>query len=104
MNPTPLILSSTPPPVGVDENERDSPRVDFIELARELDAQISYPTPADAPLRGLERKLGLTVGQAVRARRRDATMWVSLSEAVGLPLATLDRGRTPHVMIAHNLM
>jgi glycosyltransferase involved in cell wall biosynthesis len=42
------------------------------------------------------------VSQAVRARRAGASVYVSLSERVGIPLALLRPDR-PHVMIAHLL-
>jgi glycosyltransferase involved in cell wall biosynthesis len=104
MSPAPLVLSSTRPAAASSDTGPHAPRVDFIELARMLGAQLSYPRSSPAPLRNLERRLGLAFGQARRARGEGATAWLSLSEAVGLPLAMLDRGTTPHVMIAHNLM
>jgi glycosyltransferase involved in cell wall biosynthesis len=99
-----LILSSTAPGDDAWQDREEAPRVDFVELARLLEARLSYPPTAHALLGGLERRLGLTLSQALHARRHSASVWVSLSEGVGLPLATLDHGRTPHVMVAHNLM
>ena len=47
-------------------------------------------------------RLRLGVSQAVRARRARASVYVSLSERVGIPL-TLLLPAAPHVMIAHLL-
>jgi glycosyltransferase involved in cell wall biosynthesis len=49
-----------------------------------------------------EKRLRLGVSQAVRAWRSRASVYVSLSERVGIPLSLL-RPDAPHVMIAHLL-
>ena len=49
-----------------------------------------------------EKRLRLGVSQAVRARRSCASVYVSLSERVGIPLSLL-RPNAPHLMIAHLL-
>lgn len=100
----PLVLTSSARGPERLADGLEAPRIDFVELARLLEAPISYPPSAASLLGGVERKLGLTLGQALRARRRAASVWISFSEAVGLPLSTADRGGTPHVMLAHNLL
>ena len=50
----------------------------------------------------VEKRLRLGVSQAVRAYRCPASVYVSLSERVGIPLALMRPG-APHVMVAHLL-
>jgi glycosyltransferase involved in cell wall biosynthesis len=93
----PLILLSAH---GNGSSGRDRPRTDFEALAARLQGRISRP--GAGALRPLEVRLRLGVSQAVRARRAGASVYVSLSERVGIPLALL-RPTRPHVMIAHLL-
>jgi glycosyltransferase involved in cell wall biosynthesis len=100
--PAALVLSSHRPPerLGL-----DAPRLDFVELAAALGASLSYPPQRLGPIGRIERRSGMSFSHALQARRERSTeVFVSLSEGVGLPLATLDRGATPHVMVAHNLL
>ncbi len=71
-------------------------------LAARLHGRISYPNPGAAPVAAIEKRLRLGVSQAVRAQRAGASVYVSLSERVGIPLSLL-RPRAPHVMVAHLL-
>ncbi len=82
----------------------DAPRIDFVELTAALGASLSYPASESSRLARIARRSGLTFGQALRARRAGAGAFLSLTEGVGLPLAMLDRGHTPHVMVAHNML
>jgi glycosyltransferase involved in cell wall biosynthesis len=96
----PLILLSAHSPVRRDREER--PRTDFEVLAARIQGRISCPGPGVRPLAALEGRLRVGVSQAVRARRTGASVYVSLSERVGIPLALLRPDR-PHLMIAHLL-
>jgi glycosyltransferase involved in cell wall biosynthesis len=84
------------------EHREQRPRTDFEALAARIRGRISCPGPAARPLAALEGRLRLGVSQAVRARRTRASVYVSLSERVGIPLALLRPDR-PHLMIAHLL-
>ncbi len=81
----------------------EGPRVDVVELACALRARLSFPASGGAVERLERRVAGFGLRHVVRERVRGAGLFVSLSEEVGLPLALLDRGRTPHVLVAHNL-
>jgi glycosyltransferase involved in cell wall biosynthesis len=82
-----------------------TPRLDFVELAATLQAGVSFPPRDPGRFARLERRTGLAFRQAHAARRAGAAaLYVSLNEGLGLPLATFDRGRVPHVMVAHNLL
>jgi glycosyltransferase involved in cell wall biosynthesis len=95
----PLILLSAH---GNSSSTAERPRTDFEALAARMGGRIARPGPGAGPLRPLEERLRLGVSQAVRARRARASVYVSLSERVGIPL-TLLRPASPHVMIAHLL-
>jgi glycosyltransferase involved in cell wall biosynthesis len=82
----------------------DAPRADFAELASSLGASVSFPPAPAGRLARIERKTGFGFNQALRARGAGAEAFLSLSEGLGLPLATIDRARTPHVMVAHNMV
>jgi glycosyltransferase involved in cell wall biosynthesis len=99
----PLVLTSTAPAALPEHGADDAPRSDFIEIARALGAEVSYPAPGEGLLGRIERRTATDLRQAWAARRAGACLYVSLSEKVGLPLALLDRGRTPHVLCAHHL-
>ena len=49
-----------------------------------LEGRLSFASSANTPMGAVERKLGLTLAQPLRAHRHDAGVWVSLSEGVGL--------------------
>lgn len=97
-----LVLSSHRPAAA--GSGLDMPRVDFVELASALGGSVSFPTAPASRLGHIERHLGFGFSQALRAARAGAGVFLSLSEGLGLPLATFDRAGTPHVMIAHNLL
>lgn len=103
----PLILTSTSetsamPPV---------PRQDFALLADALNGSLLYPTRtgANTLLSRLEKRTATDIRQAFAAlkRRRGVSVYVSLSEKVGIPLALLlpknRRSRPAHVLVAHHL-
>lgn len=84
-------------------DDTDRPRLDYVELARALDADVSYPQPVGGA-RG--RVLGQIPGNwphAWSVRDRTVSAFVSLAEGEGMPLALTQRTRAPHVMIAHNV-
>ena len=102
MNTVPLLLTSTPES-AVDRGD-GVPRVDFLELARKLRAEYTFPAPTRGVLGLMERKTASDWRQAWQAtRRKDVSVYVSLSEKVGLPLALLGTHGIPHVLLAHNL-
>ena len=100
----PLILPSNRLPAPA---TTDAPRTDFVEVARLLDALLVYPPASGAGVVArVEKATASDLRQAGAAygRRRDVSVWVSLSEKVGLPLALLlGRRHAPHVLMAHNL-
>jgi glycosyltransferase involved in cell wall biosynthesis len=97
----PLILVSAHG--GLDHpDQTERPRTDFDALAARVDGRISRPGAGAPPLAAAEKRLRLGVSQAVRAWRLRASVYVSLSERVGIPLSLL-RPDAPHVMIAHLL-
>lgn len=111
----PLVLASNAPPEGPPPDGISAPRLDFLEISAALKATICYP-PARGRSGGggiwtqLEDKTASDWRQAVTAVRRhkNASLYLSLSEKVGLPLALLAQrsrggGAVPHVLIAHNL-
>lgn len=97
-----LVLSSHHAP----DASAEAPRLDFVELAAAMGASVSYPPRDPGPLARVERRSGLAFAQALAARRggADAALYLSLNEGLGLALASFDRGRVPHVMVAHNLL
>lgn len=100
----PLILNSAAPTSIRALLEREAPRLDYLEIARLLDAEVSYPPVARGLVEKLERHtMGVNVRQAWRARGYQPSLFLSLSEQCGVPLAWLRPVGTPHVLIAHNL-
>src|SRR5438067_1119107 len=99
---TPLILLSAHGNGSSAADRVARPRTDYEALAARLGGRISRPVPGAGPLRPVEQRIRLGISQAVRARRAGASVYVSLSERVGIPLALLRPAR-PHVMIAHLL-
>jgi glycosyltransferase involved in cell wall biosynthesis len=95
-----ILLSGHAGPNRADRTER--PQADFDALAARVDGQISCPDPGAPAVAALEERLRLGVSQAVRAHRSSASVYVSLSERVGIPLSLL-RPRAPHLMVAHLL-
>lgn len=100
----PLVLTSTRPAAARDEEEA-RPRVDFDEIARVLGARLCHPPARTGGLVArIEEKAASDLRQALAARRAPASVYLSLSEKVGLPLALMGaRRRTPHLLLAHNL-
>jgi glycosyltransferase involved in cell wall biosynthesis len=101
----PLILASSYPSV-----EACAPRTDFTLLAQALgDAPVLFPpTQGNIVVRFLESITASDLRQAIAAfrRHRSVSVYVSLSEKIGLPLALLlaiKRLHTPHVLVAHHL-
>jgi glycosyltransferase involved in cell wall biosynthesis len=97
----PLILLSAHG--GLDHpSEIERPQTDFDALAARVDGRISRPGAGASPVAAAEKRLRLGISQAVRAWRSRASVYVSLSERVGIPLSLL-RPNAPHVMVAHLL-
>jgi glycosyltransferase involved in cell wall biosynthesis len=97
----PMILLSAHP----DRNRSDRancPQTDYDLLAARVRGRISIPGHGAPPVAAVEKRLRLGVSQAVRAYRCRASVYVSLSERVGIPLALMRPG-APHVMVAHLL-
>ena len=103
----PLVLSSSPPPNA----GADVPRRDVETLADCLAAPVLYPPGGtDRSLFArVERRTATDWRQAFAAlrQRRTVSVYVSLSEKVGIPLALLlpkNRADRPaHVLVAHHL-
>jgi len=97
----PFVLAAAPAvaPPGT------APRIDFVEIAAALQAEIVYPKPATSFQRWLDAKVlrGEDWRYAWTLRRAAPKALLTLSESMGLPLALLSRTKAPHVMIAHNL-
>lgn len=101
----PLVLTSTRP-AGASSSEEDAaPRIDFEEIARALGGCLSYPPASGGGLMSrLEARTASDLRQAWVARCTPASLFLSLSEKVGVPLALLNRGRAvPHLLLAHHL-
>ena len=87
----------------------DHPRVDFIEMAREMDAEIiswSHLRGATWALRLVRLCCGRNVALALYGFTRQASCYFVTAESVSLPLAALLilSGRRPgHVLIGHRL-
>ncbi len=101
----PLVLTSTRPAAVRDEEKEARPRVDFEEIARVLGARLCHPPVRTGGLVArIEEKTASDLRQALSARRAPASVYLSLSEKVGLPLALMGARRgTPHLLLAHNL-
>lgn len=97
MSRRPLILTSSRPSAT-----ESRPRRDFDLLAEALGAAISYPGAASRPVAAVEGRLRVDISQALRARRSDASLYISFSERVGMPMAML-RPDVPHLLLAHLL-
>ena len=107
----PLILTSTPEAAATGNDVRVAPRQDFLMLADAVKGTVLYPpaTGNDTLFARIEKRLAADVRQAVAAlkHRKTTSVYVSLSEKVGVPLAFLlpkNRANRPaHVLIAHNV-
>ncbi len=98
----PLLIAASKP----NESEHDGvngPRLDVLELARALGADVSYPPAPHRFWTPIEKQTASDWRQAWRARKQsDVSVYVSLSEKAGIPLSLL-RTRKPHILIAHHL-
>ncbi|MCB9897488.1 MAG: glycosyltransferase [Planctomycetes bacterium] len=107
-----LLVPANPDDVLVEaRGEEEHPRVDVLELARLLDAEILSFADVDADRSRSTRLVGRFFGRSAALawmgwRRRPSTV-LSLSERVGTAFAFLGRfgprRRPRHVMIAHDL-
>src|SRR4030088_1433881 len=82
----PVILSSTRCARAASERGL-RPRSDFEVLAHHIRGRIMYPEGGSPAVMTLEEKLRGGVAQAVRPRRASASVYVSFSERVGIPLS-----------------
>jgi glycosyltransferase involved in cell wall biosynthesis len=99
----PLILVTGSPKSTRALHEAEAPQLDYVEMARQLDAEVSYPRDTPGLVEKLERRtVSVNVGQAWRARGRRPSLFLSLSEQCGVPMAWV-RPPAPHVLVAHNL-
>ena len=104
---SPLVLTSTTESVP----EVSAPRQDFLQIAEALKALVLYPPKSqpDSLLARLEKRTAADIRQAFAAlkHRRTVSVYVSLSEKIGVPLAFLlpksRHSRPAHVLIAHHL-
>lgn len=100
----PLVLNSGVPASTHTLYEKEAPRLDYLEIARSLDADLLYQAESSGVVEKLERRtIGVNFRQAWRARGRRPSLFLSLSEQCGVPLAWVRPRGTPHVLIAHNL-
>lgn len=96
-----LLLASNPPAMP---DGGDAPRIDFVELARMLGGELSFPPEKSGVWGKLERATASDIRQARLARKRtDVSRYLSLSEKVGLPLALMGTKGRRHVLIGHHL-
>ena len=79
----------------------DGPRVDVVEIALAIGADILHPS-SGSRLARTTRRLGYW-GLAWEGRRARPELVVSLAEKVGMAFALADRSRVPHVVVAHHL-
>lgn len=103
MTLAPVVL--TPARRGREAGAGPAPRVDYVELAAALGAGLLYaPGPEVGRVGALEARLGLDARQGVAAARRGASVFISFTEGLALPLAFADVGRTPHVALVHHAL
>ncbi len=82
----------------------DLPRSYSLELMRSLDSPLPPARRPNVWSRLVEDQAGFKVRAAWDATRHDSVAcYITMSEQVSFPLALIDRGRTRHVMLAHNL-
>jgi len=105
VNLVPVILTPARRGRGAEAAVGPAPRVDYLELAATLGAELLYaPGPEVGSAGPLEARLGLDARQGVAAARRGASVFISFTEGVALPLAFADGGRTPHVALVHHAL
>lgn len=100
----PLIVTSSPNGATAPPAAASSPRIDYLELARVMDAGVLHPGLLPGPLGALEghtRAFG-DWRQAWRACRTPASAFLSMTEKAALGIVSLDR-RRPHVAIGQHL-
>jgi glycosyltransferase involved in cell wall biosynthesis len=101
----PVILIPVRRGRGTEAAIGPAPRVDYLELAATLGAELLYAPRAEVGrVAALEAGLGLDLRQGVAAARRGASAFFSFTEGVALPLAFADAGRTPHVALVHHAL
>jgi glycosyltransferase involved in cell wall biosynthesis len=101
----PFVLASSHPPA-----EACAPRADFSLLAQALgNARVLYPPQnGNGLVSKVEDRTASDLRQAITSVRQHSrvSVYVSLSEKIGLPLALLlaiKRVHIPHVLVAHHL-
>ena len=76
-----------------------------VALARLVGADFPSPWPSSRVHDWVEVKAGFKIRAARHAWKKSGTdVFVSMSEQVAFPLELLNRRRTPHVVLAHNLV
>ena len=91
-----LVLTGAAP-----ATTEDGPRVDVVEIASAIGADILYPA-SGSQLARTTRRLGYW-GLAWESLRARPELVVSLAEKVAMAFALADRSRAPHVVVAHHL-
>ncbi len=106
----PLVLPSHAGDRDTDGTGMEEPRRDYSLLADALGAEILPPRGTDGSLLGrIEARTATDIRQAFAAARlrRTTSVYVSLSERIGIPLAFLLPRNRPdrpaHLLIAHHL-
>jgi glycosyltransferase involved in cell wall biosynthesis len=101
----PLVITTATLDAAQIPDDGSVPRIDFVEVAAALDAEILWPIPASPFEQWLDRKV-LRAGdwrQTWTIRHRTPSAFLTVSEGGGLPLSLLGPRGVPQVMIAHNL-
>jgi glycosyltransferase involved in cell wall biosynthesis len=107
-----LIVSSSPTPTGVGEKilEGKHPRIDYLELARQMHADyVDFNRfETKGPARWLENKLRMDFRQAVwvahLVRKKGYQNVLMMSERVAIPIAHLLPKTVKQIVIGHHLM
>lgn len=100
----PLVLTSSLDGALIAPDPRREPRVDYLEIARSVSADVLHPSLAPGSWGRLEartRRFG-DWRQAWNARATDARAFLSLTERAAMAVKVLDRSR-PHVVVGHHL-
>ncbi|MBI1281428.1 MAG: glycosyltransferase [Anaerolineaceae bacterium] len=108
MTKKPLILVSNPTLSTPKTLLPFAPRIDYVEFAQTLDADLLGTDGGNPRLRKIEKRIKIDAGQALEAWRRanDYRLVLSLSERIGIPLAMMFQATSkpiPHVLLAHKL-
>lgn len=100
----PLIVTSLVNGATASPTQEHGPRLDYIELARVMDATVLHAGLLPGPLGALERRTRAFGDwrQAWHARRSSASAFLSMTEKAALGIVSLDR-RRPHVAIGQHL-